>query len=89
MDCGSWRPRVGDRVRVRVGVGRLLNCLEMTHYQEVERRTVPVHRDRAQLGSPNHPFLVEFDRPSPQVWILGSEITLVVRHYAADELEPA
>ena len=43
---------------------------------------------RAPLGSPHHPYLVEFDRPVPRVWIFGSEMVMTIRHYAADELEP-
>ena len=87
MGTAAWHPRVGDRVQVRA-VGLLLNCSEMTHYPEEERRTGTVRRNHAQLGSLNHPFLVEFDRPSPRVWILGSEIKLTVGHYAVAELEP-
>jgi hypothetical protein len=32
--------------------------------------------------------MVQFDPPAPQVTLLGQELTLDARHYAAVELEP-
>ena len=60
----------------------------MRHYPEEALRTATVRAIRAPLGSPHHPYLVEFDRPVPRVWIFGSEMVMTIRHYAADELEP-
>ena len=88
MGTESWRPRAGDRVRVRSGIGQGIPCGESTHYPEEAGRTGKVRREHALAGSPVHRFMVQFDPPSPQVTLLGKELTLDARHYAAVELEP-
>lgn len=88
MRAESWRPRVGDRVRVRAEVGRTFACSEMHHHPEEAGHLGRVLRDSAVAGVQLHRFLVAFDRPAPTVWIAGAYQQLPARHYAADELEP-
>jgi hypothetical protein len=89
MSASPWQPRIGDRVRVRTGVGRSTECAELPHYPEEQGHTGVVIGDRARPVAPSHRFLVAFDRPGPLVR-MGSAglMPLSVRHYAADELEP-
>ena len=88
MGTGPWRPHAGDRVRVRSGIGESIPCAESTHYPEEAGRTGKVRREHGLAGSPAHRFMVQFDPPAPQVTLLGQELTLDARHYAAVELEP-
>ena len=88
MGTGTWHPNAGDRVRVRAGIGETIPCVESTHYPAEAGRTGTVRREHGLAGSPAHRFMVAFDPPSPQVTLLGKELTLDARHYAADELEP-
>jgi hypothetical protein len=84
----SWRPRVGDRVRVRAEVGPGLDCAELPHYPEEAGWTATVVAERAGDHAPGHPFLVMFDCPAPRVCIRSTHVLLPARHYAAGELEP-
>ena len=88
MGTGTWRPRAGDRVRVRSGIGDTIPCAESTHYPEEAGRSGKVRREHDLAGTPAHRFMVAFDVPLPQVTLLGQELTLDARHYAAGELEP-
>jgi hypothetical protein len=88
MGAGTWRPHAGDRVRVRSGIGETIPCVESTHYPEEASRTGTVRLEHDLAGTPGHRFMVAFDPPPPQVTLLGQELTLDARHYAADELEP-
>ena len=88
MGTGPWHPHAGDRVRVRLGIGESISCVESTHYPEEAGRTGKVRLEHDLAGSPAHRYMVEFDPPSPQVTLLGQELTLDARHYAAVELEP-
>ena len=87
MGTGSWRPQAGDRVRVRSGIGETIACDETTHYPEEAGRTGKVRREHGLAGTPAHRFMVAFDAPPPQVTLLGQELTLDARHYAAVELD--
>src|SRR5262249_48358173 len=80
-------PVVGDRVRVRRGVGENATCDELPHYPDEQGRTGAVVAVRAQPGAPNHPYLVMFDRPHPEGMRSGIPMPIAARHYAADELE--
>ena len=88
MDTGSWRPRIGDRARVRIGVGTAMNCDEVPHCPEEQGHPCRVFDECPQPDAPHHPFLVAFDRPVPQVAIGRARVSLWTRHYAAHELEP-
>ena len=88
MGTGAWRPRAGHRVRIRSGIGETIPCDESTHYPEEAGMTGRVRREHDLAGTPAHRFMVAFDAPAPQVTLLGQELTLDARHYAADELEP-
>src|SRR5688572_12302118 len=88
MGTGPWHTHAGDRVRVRLGIGESISCVESTHYPEEAGRTGKVRLEHDLAGSPAHRYMVEFDPPSPQVTLLGQELTLDARHYAAVELEP-
>ncbi|HZO27913.1 MAG TPA: hypothetical protein VFH48_18195 [Chloroflexota bacterium] len=88
MGTGPWRPRAGDRVRVRSGIGDTIPCAESTHYPEEAGKTGKVRREHDLAGTPAHRFMVTFDPPLPHVTLLGQELTLDARHYAAVELEP-
>jgi hypothetical protein len=87
MGTESWRPHAGDRVRVRSGIGEAIRCDESTHYPEEAGRTGKVRREHDLPGTPAHRYMVAFDPPHPQVTLLGQEMALDARHYAADELE--
>lgn len=88
MSSASWRPLLGDRVRVRQGVGATFTCDELPHHPEEQGSTGRVVAARAQPGAPDHPYLVKLDRPYPRVRYGGADAPIVARHYAADELEP-
>ena len=88
METEPRRPRAGDRVRVRSGIGDAIPCDESTHYPEEAGRTGKVRREHDLAGTPAHRFMVAFDPPLPQVTLLEKELTLDARHYAAGELEP-
>jgi hypothetical protein len=88
MTTGQWLPHAGDRVRVRSGIGETIPCDESTHYPEEAGKAGTVRRDHGLAGSPAHRYMVQFDPPAPQVTLLGKELTLDARHYAAGELEP-
>jgi hypothetical protein len=96
MECGPrardddhWQPRVGDRVRVRAGVGSSVpTCDEMMHRPEEAGATGQVVAMRALPGAPGHPCLVLFDAPLVAMR-QGAYMSIGARHYAADELEPA
>ena len=88
MGTGPWRPHAGDRVRIRSGIGESIPCAESTHYPEEAGRTGKVRREHDLAGTPAHRYMVAFDPPHPLVTLLGQELTLDARHYAAGELEP-
>ena len=88
MGTEPWRPHAGDRVRVRSGIGETIPCAESTHYPEEAGRTGKVRLEHGLAGSPAHRYMVAFDPPPPQVSLLGKELTLDARHFAAGELEP-
>jgi hypothetical protein len=85
---GTWRPRLGDPVRVRADVGSLMACDEMAHVPEEAGATGVVVAVRAVPGTPGHPYLVMFHRPRPAVLRGARSMPIGARHYAADELEP-
>ena len=87
MDVEPWRPRNGDRVRVRETVGEILACAELPHYPEERGHTGTVFVGRLRHGCPHHPYFVQFDRPCPVITVLGYPIALPARHFAIDELE--
>ena len=62
-------------------------CAESTHYPEEAGRTGKVRREHDLPGTPAHRYMVAFDPPHPRVTLLGQDIALDARHYAADELE--
>src|SRR5262245_61352473 len=82
-DAGARRLQIGDRVRVRHGVGVTINCTEMPHYPDEQGQTGMLMGERAQASGPNHPWLVLFDQPYPLIELGLSRIALVTRHYAA------
>ena len=84
-----WTPRIGDRVRVRGGVGREIPCSELRHDPNEQGHAGRVIGDRTRAGAPSHDVLVAFDPPVPVVHMgpIGP-IPLHVRQYATDELEP-
>jgi len=88
MGTESWRPNAGDRVRVRSGIGASIPCAESTHYPEEAGRIGKGRREHDLPGTPAHRYMVAFDPPHPQVTLLGQELTLDARHYAAVELGP-
>jgi hypothetical protein len=88
MGREDWRPHAGDRVRVRSGIGETILCAESTHYPEEAGTSGTVRREHDLAGTPAHRYMVAFDPPPPQVALLGQELTLDARHYAAGELEP-
>jgi hypothetical protein len=88
MGIGSRRLHAGDRVRVRSGIGETIPCEESTHYPEEAGKSGTVRREHDLAGTPAHRYMVAFDPPLPQVTLLGQELTLDARHYAAGELEP-
>jgi hypothetical protein len=83
-----WRPRVGDHVRIRAWLGLECDCPAVPHHTEEVGRTAMVHGERSTWGPPDHPFIVVFDPPVPQIRIGVSRVPLPARHFAADELEP-
>lgn len=89
MGAASWRPRMGDRVRVRAGVGTTIHCETMPQDAAEAGHTGVVYSDRSLDGAPDHLFLVSFDRPAPRMVVMDVDVSLPARHYAADELEPA
>jgi hypothetical protein len=58
------------------------------HYPEEAGRIGTVRREHALPCTPAHRFMVAFDAPPPQVTLLGQELRLDARHYAAGGLEP-
>ena len=88
MEDGSWRPRSGERVRVRATFGEGRACPDLPHYPDEAGHTGTVYVGRPREGAPGHPYLVQFDRPVPVVKVMGRFLALPARHYAADELEP-
>ena len=88
MGAEPWHPHARDRVRVRSGIGESIPCAESTHYPEEAGRTGKVRREHGLPGTPAHRYMVAFDPPLPKVALLGQELTLDARHYAAGELEP-
>ena len=90
MDARAWRPRIGDRVRVRDGVGHETPCSELQHYFEEHGRAGRIIRDQPRPGAPSHRFLIAFDPPLPVTHVdpVGP-VSLPVRHYTIDELELA
>jgi hypothetical protein len=86
MSDRSWRPRLGERVRVRLPKGRV--CGEPPHVLEEADRLGQVVRMRAAGSGRSHPYLVLFDHPPTRDAIGGWRPSIGARHYAADELEP-
>jgi hypothetical protein len=84
----TWRPRVGDLVRVRESVGRANGCGHFPHGGDEVGHSGRVMSDRPIEGVPSHPYLVMFDDPLPRIAIGGMPLPLFGRHYAATELEP-
>ena len=81
----TWR--VGDRARVKVGSG--VACSELRHHPEEQGHAGRVIGHRTLTGARSHSFLVAFDRPVPVVGMGAiGPVSLPVRYYAADELEP-
>jgi hypothetical protein len=83
-----WRPSVGDRVRIRDGIGVTLRCIELPHDPAEQGHTGVVMNDRPYRSFVLHWYLVVFDEPVPALSVGGSPMPLQARHYAADELEP-
>ena len=82
-----WCPAIGERVRVRRGVGRSLSCAEIAHGPEEQGATGTICADHAGLVSPSHRYLVMLDRPYPEILLGPRVVQIAARHYAADELE--
>ena len=85
----SWRPRVGDRIRVRPGVGTVLDCSDSPHFPEECGRTGKIVDVQSLSSAPGHPFLVVFSEPCPWVLVGRTRVRLATRHYAAGELQSA
>src|SRR5687768_11941625 len=88
IDAVERRLSVGDRVRVRTGVGQTIVCSEMSHDPGEAGHAGQVAAEQHLLSAPRHRYLVRFDAPHPLVLIHGTAIALVGRHYASGELEP-
>jgi hypothetical protein len=87
MEAAPWRPLVGDRVRVRDGVGQAIVCTDLPHDPAEQGQTGVVVGDRPRASLASHPYLVAFDAPVPIIRVGGRRMPLHVRHYAAGELE--
>jgi hypothetical protein len=86
--AAPWQPRVGDRVRVRAGLGEQTRCDGLPHYVDEEGRIGTVAGVHPLVTFPLHRYLVRLDKPYPVVYLGLVPIKLSVRQYAADELEP-
>ena len=87
MSGVSWRPRIGERVRVRLLEDR--PCEQAPHFPEEADRLGRVVRMRSASGRRSHPYLVLLDQPPARDALGGWRPSVAARHYAADELEPA
>jgi hypothetical protein len=85
MQLASWHPHVGDRVRVRDGIGQRRDTFP--HYPEEQGLVGTVVAEQPLLSAPDHAYLVRFDGPHPVVYIGTSAFPLAMRQYAATELE--
>jgi hypothetical protein len=81
-----WRPRIGDAVRVRRDLTSA--CVEVPHTLAEAGHTGVVVGNQAMPRAPSHRYLVAFDPPLPHVKLGDREISLAVRSYTADELQP-
>ena len=86
MSGPSWRPRIGERVRVRLPKGRV--CGEPPHVLDEADRLGNVVRLRTTASGRSHPYLVLLDHPPTRDALSGWRPSVAARHYAADELEP-
>ena len=86
MAGASWRPRIGERVRVRLSTDRA--CGEAPHSLDEADRLGHVVRMRTTVGGRSHPYFVLLDRPPTRDPLSGWRPSVAARHYAADELEP-
>ena len=86
MSGSSWRPRIGERVRVRLPKGRA--CGEAPHVLDEADRLGHVVRLRPAGSVRSHPYLVLLDQPPTRDALSGWRPSVAARHYAADELEP-
>ena len=86
MSGMSWRPRIGERVRVRSLHGRI--CGDPPHSTDEADRLGHVVRMRTTVGVRSHPYLVLLDRPPTRDALSGWRPSVAARFYAADELEP-
>jgi hypothetical protein len=80
-----WRPRVGERVRVRLPGDRV--CDQDPHLPEEGDRLGQVVRARPVAKVSTHPYLVLLDHPPASDLLAGWRVHVAARHYAADELE--
>jgi hypothetical protein len=81
----SWRPCVGDCVRVAVPGGR--RCEACPHFDGEAGRTGRIVRGSPQPYAPSHPYLVMFDEPCFVETVFSGRLPIAAHHYAADELE--
>lgn len=86
MTGTSWRPRIGERVRVRLPKDGA--CDQGLHVPEEADRLGRVVRLRPGADGRSHPYFVVFDHPPTREGFGGWRPSVAARHYAADELEP-
>jgi hypothetical protein len=82
----GWLPRVDDAVRV--AIHRDQTCPGCSHFRGESGRTGRVVEVRAPIGAPSHPYLVVLDRATGGDVVRDLHMSILARHYAADELEP-
>ena len=87
MSGTPWRPRIGERVRVRLSGDRV--CDQAPHAPEEADRLGSIVRTRPAANGRSHPYLVLLDHPPTRDALSGWRPSPAARHYAADELEPA
>jgi hypothetical protein len=86
MSGASWRPRVGERVRVRLPGDRV--CDQAPHFPEEADRLGQVVRRRPSGTMRSHAYLVLLDPAPTGDALTGRRASVAACHYAADELEP-
>jgi hypothetical protein len=82
----AWRPAVG--ATVRIVLPHEATCPECPHFHGEAGRTGRIVKDRAPRNAPSHQYLVILDKQVNDDVHLDWRMTILARHYAADELEP-
>ena len=80
------RLATGDDVRV-VLHNHVRQCEEAPHGPEEPGHTGRSVGEPRTTLSPDHPYLVLFDRPCTTISRLGTRLDIPARHYASDERE--